>query len=99
MITVPIIQAFFIGCLRLAAMALAVYLYLNAHGDGPTLGFAGALGFFAITGQAIDILKVARQVALASTTQTVTLTQPADTPAPLQLAAKTEAAQPVNPGA
>lgn len=90
MITVPVIQAFSLGLLRLAAMGAAFYLYEGAHGDIATIGFAGTLALFAMTGQAVDVLHVAKQVSDASTTTSVTLQQPADTPAPLQLAAKTE---------
>ena len=63
------------------------------------IGFAGALGFFAITGQAVDILKVNKQITDAQTTTTATLTQPADAAAPSQLTAKIEPAPtPANPG-
>jgi uncharacterized iron-regulated membrane protein len=94
MITVPVIQAFMLGVLRLAAMGAALYLYRDAHGDAGTLAAAAGLAFFAMTGQAIDVLRVAKQVADASTTTSVTLQQPADTPSPMQLAAKTEPAPP-----
>ena len=90
MITVPIIQAFFIGLLRLTAMGAAFYFYKDAHGDAGTLAFAGGLAFFAMTGQAIDVLKVARQVSDAQTTTSVTLQQPANAVAPVQLTSKTE---------
>lgn len=89
--TVPVIQAFFIGLLRLAAMGGAIYLYKDSH-SGLAATAAGGLAFFAITGQAIDVLKVARQVSDAQTTTSVTLKQPSDAPAPVQLTAKTEPA-------
>lgn len=90
MITVPVVQAFTLGLLRLAAMGAALYLYRDAHGDGTTLAFSGGLAFFAMTGQAIDVLRVAQQVAAAQTTTSVTLQQPTDAPSPVQLTAKTE---------
>lgn len=94
--SVPVIQAFTLGLLRLAAMGAAIWLYV-AQPTNPTLATValGLLGF-AITGQAIDVLKVNRQITDARTITTVSLQQPADTPAPMQLAAKTESA---NPGA
>lgn len=90
MITVPILQAFLIGLLRLAAMGASVYVFRDAHGDAMTLSFAGGLMFFAMTGQAIDVLSVARQVSQAQTTTSVTVTQPSDTPAPVALVAETK---------
>lgn len=94
MITVPIIQAFTLGLLRLGAMGAAIWLYVTYPAD-PTLALvaAGLLGF-AITGTAADVLKVARQVNAAQTTTSVTLQQPADAPSPVQLTAKTEPVQP-----
>lgn len=99
MISVPVIQAMTLGLLRLGAMGLAFYLYRDAHGDLTTVTFAGGLALFAMTGQAIDVLHVARQVAAASTTTTVTLQQPSDAPSPVQLTAKTEPASSNIPGA
>lgn len=96
MLTVPVIQAFTLGILRLAAMAAAVYLYKDSH-NALALTAAGGLAFFAITGNAYDVLKVAKQVADAQTITTVTLQQPADTPAPVQLTSKTEPAPPELP--
>jgi hypothetical protein len=91
-ITVPVIQALTLGLLRLAAMGVAGYLYLNAHGDAATITFAGGLGLFATTGQVFDVFKVNKQIQDASTTTSVVLTQPADAPTPVQLTAKTEPA-------
>jgi hypothetical protein len=75
-ITVPVIQAFFLGILRMAAMGAAFYFYKDAHGDATTLAFAGGLAFFAMTGQAVDVLKVAQQVSRAQTTTSVTVQSP-----------------------
>lgn len=69
MITAPVIQAFFLGLLRLVAMGAAFYIYKGSHGDAQMIALAGGLAFFATTGQAVDVLKVDRQVkaALADT--------------------------------
>lgn len=93
MITVPVIQAFFIGLLRLAAMGAALYLYRDAHGDQTTLAAAGGLAFFAVTGQAFDVWKVAQQFAKAQTTTTVAVQQPAGSPPPT-ITATTDPADP-----
>lgn len=97
MLTVPVIQAMTLGVLRLAAMGAAFYLYRDAHGDVATLAYAGGLAFFAMTGQAVDVLRVAQQVSAARTITTVSLQQPADAPSPVQLTAKTEPIQPPEP--
>lgn len=97
MITVPVIQAFTLGLLRLAAMGAAVWLYATYHNDAWAGTAAGGLAFFAMTGQAIDVLRVAKQVSDASTTTSVTLQQPSDAPSPVQLTAKTEPVTPAQP--
>lgn len=43
MITVPVVQAMFLGLLRLAAMGVAFYFYKGAHGDGTSLILAGGI--------------------------------------------------------
>jgi hypothetical protein len=98
MITVPVVQAFFIGILRLVAMGAGVWLYLHSHSDATLLTAAGGLLFFAVTGTAWDVLKVNKQITDAQTTTVATLTQPAGTPAPSQLTAKIEPA-PISPEA
>lgn len=92
MITVPVVQAFLIGLLRLVAVAGGVYLYVAVSNNPAAVTGAGILITYALGGQAVDVLKVNKQIQDASTTTSVTVQQPSDTPAPIQLVAKTEAA-------
>jgi hypothetical protein len=92
MITPGVVQAFTIGVLRLVAVGAAVYIYINASNNAAAIGFAGLLASYALGGQALDVLKVNKQIQDASTVTTVSLTQPTDTPSPVQLTAKTEPA-------